>query len=259
MQDIQIFDALNAPWTPAGEKGVYSKTFRADDLSGDYFGLVKLDPLTRTGLHQHLGVAGAFILQGDMIDQDDTAGPLDTVYNVGGLIHEAVTYEGLTLVSRNRGRTIYAEQGSALFPESGPLKGAFDKALAETAATYVMPAADALGGACSSSFVSSEKILFDGRGLGNLAPPHVCLLAAFKAGVEKELCVEALLEGFVLGGELGLAAKDEDARRVPGGAAFVIAPGSVFALTCPYGARIVLWSEGVVRSTERPEDRLFGF
>ena len=54
---VYAYDMLDAPWTGVGRAGLAQKVVRADRERGRYLGLIGFEPMTRTGLHQHLGTA----------------------------------------------------------------------------------------------------------------------------------------------------------------------------------------------------------
>ncbi len=65
---VSVYDADTLEWHTAGKSGLSLKPVREDREKGRFLGLVSFEPLTRSGLHQHLGVATSFVLDGSLTD-----------------------------------------------------------------------------------------------------------------------------------------------------------------------------------------------
>lgn len=62
------------PWQATSSPGLWLKPVRHDDDAGLYLGLVRFDAGTRSGLHQHQGVAASFVVEGGLTDYHGSIG-----------------------------------------------------------------------------------------------------------------------------------------------------------------------------------------
>ena len=65
---VHVFDASALPWHATPNPGLRLKPIHLDDARGEFLGLIAFDPFTRSGLHQHQGIATSFILEGGLTD-----------------------------------------------------------------------------------------------------------------------------------------------------------------------------------------------
>jgi hypothetical protein len=65
---------MRLKWHSVGKAGLALKPVREDREKGHFLGLVAFEPNTRSGLHQHLGVATSFILDGGLTDYQGSIG-----------------------------------------------------------------------------------------------------------------------------------------------------------------------------------------
>ena len=87
-------------WQTAGKAGLALKPVREDREKGRFLGLVGFEPVTRSGLHQHLGVATSFILDGGLTDYQGAIELHEAGINLKGATHDAVAYQRSLMVSR---------------------------------------------------------------------------------------------------------------------------------------------------------------
>ena len=64
--DITIIDANALLWREAGKAGVAQKVVRRDAEREHFLGVIGVESFTRSGLHQHRGVATSFFLTGGL-------------------------------------------------------------------------------------------------------------------------------------------------------------------------------------------------
>jgi len=65
---VHVFDMGHSAWQATANPGLWLKPVRQDDVQGHYPGLVRFDAGTRSGLHQHQGVATSFVVEGGLTD-----------------------------------------------------------------------------------------------------------------------------------------------------------------------------------------------
>lgn len=108
-KSVSVYDAETLKWHSAGKTGLSLKPVREDRDKGRFLGLVGFEPLTRSGLHQHLGVATSFVLDGSLTDYQGPIVLHQTGINLKGATHDAIAYQKTLLVSRLEAPVIYPE------------------------------------------------------------------------------------------------------------------------------------------------------
>src|SRR5688572_2221977 len=88
---VYIFALDDMPWRELGRFGVKDKSVREERDSGLYLGLIAFEPMSRTGLHQHLGTALSYFLAGSLSDYQGSAGEGMAGINLAGATHDAVS------------------------------------------------------------------------------------------------------------------------------------------------------------------------
>src|SRR6185369_2936207 len=91
-KQVHVYDADSLKWHAVGKAGLALKPVREDKEKGLFLGLVAFEPNTRSGLHQHLGVATSFILDGGLTDYQGSIGLHDAGINFKGSTHDAIAY-----------------------------------------------------------------------------------------------------------------------------------------------------------------------
>jgi hypothetical protein len=123
-KSVFVCDAEALPWQTAGKSGLALKAVREDRERGRFLGLVAFEPFTRSGLHQHTGVATSFILEGGLTDYQGSVGLHEAGINLKGATHDAVAYQRALRVSRLEAPVIYPpETGRDYALHSGPRFG----------------------------------------------------------------------------------------------------------------------------------------
>lgn len=252
---VYLVDATGLPWRDAGASGIALRTVREDRVAGQFLGLVGFEPLARSGLHQHQGVATSFFVDGGLTDHSGSAGLHEAGINLKGATHDAIAYRRTLLVSRLEAPVTYP-------PESGALStlhsGAFHARIADPAPDVppdLNVRVDALAAVPLAMPGATRRMVFDYAGTGSahrmtqlsLRPGTV--LPAFETG--------ALVELWVRGGAITI-----DGRSAHGNCFVVIEPGARPRIASPYGAVLLAWSEGPMRWLDQAPAAagdLFGF
>jgi len=234
---VQVFDASELPWQHSPEPGLRLKPVRYDDDLGHYLGLVGFEPMSRSGLHQHRGVATSFVVDGCLTDYHGSIDLHCAGINLCGTTHDAIAYQNTVLVSRLEGPVAYP-------PERGELSGLH---AGSRHAEFVNPApevppeinvdVDALDVWQTGIQGLRRQTIFDYAGTGSahrfvqlsFAPGAVC--PAWRAS--------ALTEFWVRGGLLVV-----DGHTVHANCFVVIEPGATVAVASPYGALLLAWADG---------------
>jgi hypothetical protein len=204
-------------------------------------------------LHQHLGVATSYVVQGSLCDYGGTVVRGQMGINLKGATHDAVAYEKCLLVARLEAPVIYP-------PHDGPLHrlhaGARHSEIVNPA-PEVMPdiniTVEALPLATTSLAGVSRRMIFDYKGTGDdRRLVQLQLLPGARVPAHR---TTALVEWFVMGGDVSVG--NHEAR---GGCFACIDPDSEVMLSSRYGALLLAWAEGPIRwSDGEPRPDLYGF
>lgn len=238
---IHVFDADELPWQPASKPGLRLKAVRYDDERGHFLGMVHFAPMTRSGLHQHRGVATSFVLDGGLTDHHGSIGLHEAGINLDGATHDAVAYANTVLVSRLEGPVHYPRDAGDLSglhagsrhrdhlvneaPDEAPeINVAVDRQpLMQTGVAGVLRQTiyDYAGSGSAHRFVQLS-----------LQPGADC--PPWQAGAPTEFWLRA--------GQLEI-----DGRCAPANSFVVIEAGARVQMASPYGARLLAWAEGCER------------
>lgn len=250
---ISVHDMTTARWHEAGKKGIRQKVVRVDHARGRFLGLVAFEPLTRSGLHQHLGTATSFFLDGSLSDYAGTAVRGDVGINRAGATHDAIAYQSCLLCARLEGPVTYP-------PEGGPvhrLHAGARHADIVNAAPETMPdvnvAVEALPLQPTLLAGVGRRMVFDYSGTPDrrrLVQLQVLPGSAVPAHVTTDV-----VEWFVCGGDVQVGTAVAQA-----GSFVVIEPGTEVTIHSRYGALLLAWAEGPIAWSDgvaRPD--LYGF
>ena len=250
---ISVHDMTVAPWAEAGKTGISQKVVRVDHAKGRYLGLVAFEPLTRSGLHQHLGTASSCFLQGSLSDYAGSAVRGQVGINLAGATHDAIAYEPCLLCARLEGPVIYP-------PQDGPLHqlhaGARHADIVN-AAPEVMPdinvTLEALPLVPTTLAGVGRRMVFDYRGTPD--DRRLVQLQLLPGASIPAHRTTGLVEWFVLGGDVRVA--DDTALA---GSFVIIEPESEVVMSTGYGALLLAWAEGRIDwSDGAPRPDLYGF
>lgn len=241
--------ALEAlPWRETPRGTVREKAVRRDEAAGLYLGLLTFDPLSRSGLHQHLGTATSYFLSGALTDHQTTTREGCVGINLAGATHDAVSYGGCTLVSRLEGPVVIPDGSLAVHPHAG--RAAVRNARPETPPDITvelertMPVATRFGGV-------ARRPLFDYAGTGEQR--RMCALNLWPGAQLHPLAHSALTDLFLMAGDLQVAG-----RGISGPAFVILEPGARVTLASQYGCSLLAWAEGPATCAASGSE-LYGF
>jgi hypothetical protein len=257
---VHVFDGRDLPWQDSPEAGLRLKAVRYDDDGGRFLGLVSFAPLTRSGLHQHRGVATSFVLDGALVDYAGPIGLHQAGINLAGATHDAIAYQNTLLVSRLEGPVLYPTSRELLSGlHAGSRHAEFDNP-APAAPPDLNITVDALVAQQTGIAGMRRQTIFDYAGTGS-AHRFVQLSLAPGADCPAWRC-QRLTEFWVRGGLLQV-----NGQPAHGNCFVIIEPGAQVQLESPFGALLLAWAEGPeqwidggARDTSRaPRPSLFGF
>lgn len=249
---VSVFNMTAQDWQPAGKPGLYLKAVRADQKTGQYLGLVRVDAGCSTGVHQHLDVATSLFLGGSLTDFAGTADKGMVGINVHGDTHDAISYDGCVLASRLDGPVVYPPEGGEVHGlHTGARKGGFEPVAIDrqpdinidmmSQRAVAMPFAGA-----------TRRTMFD-YGM----TPHDRRMACLQLQPGAHLPMhrsEHPIEYFVVAGDLTLSGETATSNS------FAIAePGAQIELASSYGCLALIWADGPSRWLDHEAPEPYGF
>ncbi len=250
---VGVYDMTTVPWTDAGKKGISQKIVRVDHAKGRYLGLVGFAALTRSGLHQHLGTATSFFLEGSLSDYAGTAVRGQVGVNLAGATHDAVAYESCLLCARLEAPVIYpAGDGPVHRLHAGATHGEIVNASPE-AMPDINVTVEALPLSSTTLAGVGRRMIFDYSATAdNRRLTQLQLLPGTSVPVHR---TTDLVEWFVYGGDVRVG----DATALAG-SFVVIEPDTEVTVSSRYGALLIAWAEGrIAWSDGAPRADLYGF
>ena len=222
------------------KKGMALAAVRASREEGKYLGYLRIDRMTETGLHQHLGPAASYFLSGGFTDYQGTASAGELGINLAGATHSAMAYADTLTVSRLEAPVIYPEENR---PGHRPLHTGARAGAIVNEDPDVMPdinlQVDGVPMRRSDIARVSRRTVFDYAGTGEARRcVHMQLLPYSEIPA---FTTTGALDIFVIGG--ALRARHEE---VSAGGFIVIDEGTTTDLRTEFGALIMAWSEGPV-------------
>ena len=252
-KSVSVYDAEDLKWHTAGKTGLALKPVREDREKGRFLGLVGFEPMTRSGLHQHLGVATSFVLDGSLTDYQGPVQLHESGINVKGATHDAISYQKTLLVSRLEAPVIYPEETNRDYAlHTGPRFGAIRNPNPEIEPDINVEV-DKLRAQPTGIGGVTRKMIFDyGRSSGE----HRYVQMGMPPGSRTPAFItSALLELWVRGGDIRIGDKVAYSNCF-----VVVEPGTTLAIESDFGAAFHVWSEGRLAwadGEQRPD--LFGF
>lgn len=237
---VRVYDAATLEWQTAGKTGLALKPVREDREKGRFLGLVGFEPLTRSGLHQHLGVATSFVLDGSLTDYQGPVSLHQAGINLKGATHDAIAYQKTLLVSRLEAPVIYPEATDRDYAlHTGPRFGSIRNPNPEAepdinvSVDLLHPLPTAIGGV-------TRKMIFDyARSNGEHRYAQVGMISGSKTPA---FTTAALLELWVRAGDIRVGGKVAYANCF-----VVVEPGTTIAIESDFGASFHAWSEAPVQ------------
>lgn len=250
---VHVFDPERLQWQNAGKSGLALKPVREDRERGRFLGLVGFEPLTQSGLHQHLGVATSFVLDGGLTDYQGPIQLHEAGINLAGATHDAISYERTLLMSRLEAGVIYPpETGRDYALHVGPRFGAIRNPNPEALPDINVPV-DRLPALPTVIAGVTRKMIFDyAPSKGEHRYVQVGMLPG--CGMPA-ITTRAPLEIWVRGGDLSVGGEVAWANCF-----VIVEPGATIGIASAFGALFQCWSDARVDWADgvaRPDP--FGF
>lgn len=245
---VYAYDMEALPWRETPRGTAREKAVRRDDEAGLFLGLIAFDPLSRSGVHQHLGTATSYFLSGSLTDFQCTTGAGAVGINLAGATHDAVTYPGALLVSRLEGPVIIPDGGLAIHPHARQMARQASNPETPPDITVMLDSVQPM----PTRFAGvSRRMLFDYAGTGD--DRRMCSLNLWPGAAPLRIRHTATTDWFVLAGDVCL-----DGKRVCGPSFVLVEPGAEVTLSSEYGCSLLAWAEGPGRCVTTGAD-LYGF
>jgi hypothetical protein len=252
---IAVYDMAARDWVPSGPPGIWQQNIRNDPSAGRWFGGVRFEPLSRSGVHRHLGPAASYMLSGSLVDHATRMVGGQAVINPTGAVHDVICYDASLVVARVDGAVVYPQHKEGVLAELGREAAASGVVIDATigAPADIIIDADRVASAPGPALGVTRQPLFD-YAVEAWAARYSQLVLTPGTQVPAHMTT-GMTDLFVLAGEL--RAGDIAAGS---GCYIVIEPETELTFSTHYGARLLAWSDGPVRwldGDDRPD--LYGY
>lgn len=246
---VYAYDLEALPWreTPRGTSR--EKAVRRDPERGLFLGMLVFDPMSRSGVHQHRGVASSYFLSGELTDFQCTTRAGAVGINLTGATHDAVSYGGCTLFSRLEGPVIIEPDGAAIHPHAKKTTVTNTQPFTPPDITVVL---DAVAQVASPFAGVLRRPVFDYAGTGS--NHRLCSLQLWPGAKLNDLHHTGLTDFFLLAGDLSVGD-----TTVTGPSVVVIEPGARVHLSSRFGCSLLAWAEGPAPAGDDPALDPYGF
>lgn len=246
---VYAYDLEAIPWrtTPRGTSR--EKAVRRDPERGLFLGMLVFDPMSRSGVHQHRGVASSYFLSGELTDFQCTTRAGAVGINLTGATHDAVSYGGCTLFSRLEGPVIIEPDGAAIHPHAKKTTVTNAQPFTPPDLTVVL---DSVAPVASPFAGVLRRPVFDYAGTGS--NHRLCSLQLWPGARLSDLHHTGLTDFFLLAGDLSVGDV-----TVTGPSVVVIEPGARVQLGSRYGCSLIAWAEGPAHAGDDPALDPYGF
>ncbi|HEX3883839.1 MAG TPA: hypothetical protein VHW66_14365 [Stellaceae bacterium] len=250
---VSVYNMTETEWVPSGPTGIWQQNIRNDPAAGRWFGGVRFEPLSRSGVHRHLGPAASFMLGGSLVDHVTRMSGGQAVINLTGAVHDVICYDTSHFVARVDGAILYPRDRNGVLDELGAAAANAGESVDETVgqpADLIVEAVAPLPGPVAGL---ARQPLFDYAGEAWQAR-YAQLVMAPGTQVPAHVTT-GMTDLFVLAGEI--RAGDEPAGS---GCYVVIEAETELTLSTRYGARLLAWADAPVRWLDgRDRGDLYGF
>jgi len=252
---VYVYDVSGQPWQDVGKAGLAQKIVRRDDRTGQSFGFMFFDTLTRTGVHQHLGNAFSYFLSGALTDYQGTTGAGELGINFPGSTHDAIAYLPTLTVGRMEGPVAYGPDVTHSL-HAGNRHAAFENAFPEHLPDLNIML-DAVPVSATRVPGLTRRLVYDYANT-----PHqrrMTQLMLLPGACVPAHRLTALVDLYVLGGDVRFhcQGKSLDAKA---GDFVIMEPDAQLRFESRYGASLLLWAEGPALWEDGPSSpELYGF
>ncbi|MBT6273666.1 MAG: hypothetical protein HOI95_05975 [Chromatiales bacterium] len=249
---ISIKSMSELPWVASGKDGVLSQILRYDTDNGRFFGAARFEPMSRSGVHRHLGPAVSYMLEGSLSDHDNDVHAGQAYINLTGAVHDVICYRSALAVARVDGAILYPND-EGIFYRLGDAAGegqSVDDTLGGRTNLYIDvdaldPVSSNIDGANSRHIYDYANDPWEARfAQVSLAPGSS--IPAHETG--------GLVDWFVIAGEVTV-----NDQRAGSGSYVTIEPSTTTHVSSRYGCRLLAWSDGPCKWLDGGTYDIYGF
>lgn len=248
---IDIKNMGDLAWTDSGKDGVRSQILRYDTDGGRFFGAACFEPMSRSGVHRHLGPAVSYMLEGSLSDHDNEVREGQAYINLTGAVHDVICYRSALAVARVDGAILYPDDEGIFYRLGEAVTGeAVDDTLGAPTNLYVTVAelesrSIGLDGVRVRHIYDYAGDAWDARFVQLTLTPGATVPAHETTG---------LVDWFVIAGEVTV-----NNQRAGSGSYVTIEPATRVQLTSRYGCRLLSWSDGPAAWLDAEHEDIYGF
>jgi hypothetical protein len=241
-------------WVDASRPGLRLAAAHEDRETGRFLGLLGFDPLSSSGLHQHVDIAFSYVLSGGLTDYAGTTIAGQMGINMPGATHDAIAYMPSLMASRLDGPVLYwpdPSRENAPHLHAGGRDARFTNPKPEESPDVSITVMGIQPFPCSVGGVM-RRLICDYSGT-----PHDYRNAALTMIPGTRVPgfrTAAPIEIFMIGGGAKL-----NGRLVLGGGFCVVEAGTQVELVSDFGAYLIVWSEAPIEWLDAKRTDLFGF
>lgn len=249
---IDIKNMSDLPWVDSGKDGVLSQILRYDTTEGRFFGAARFEPMSRSGVHRHLGPAVSYMLEGSLSDHDNDVREGQAYINLTGAVHDVICYRSALAVARVDGAILYPND-DGIFHRLGD------------AADATETVDDTVGGE-TNLYITVEDLEARDLGIDGLSTRAIYDYAGdpwearfvqieLRAGTTIPAHeTSGLVDWFVIAGEVTI-----NNQRAGSGSYVTIEPDTQAFVSSRYGCRLLAWSDGPARWLDADLRDIYGF
>jgi hypothetical protein len=242
---VYVHDPATMDWRGTGKAGVVQKVVRRDDERGQFLGMIGMEPMVRSGLHQHQGVATSYFVDGGLTDYQGAIVTGQVGVNLKGATHDAIAYQRTLFVARLEAPVTYPPQDGPLHALHAGARHALLVNPAPSVPPDINVSVDALpeqGTGCDGVV---RRTVFD---YAPTADDHRMVQLSIRPQSRiPRLVVTGHTELWVRGGLL-----EVEGQVAHAGCFVILEPTAEVSLACPFGALLLAWAEGPAHWIDPP-------
>lgn len=252
---VYAYHGDDITWVPANKPGTQLGGVRMDKEKGLFLGYLSFERFAQTGLHQHLGPASSYLLQGALTDYQGPTVAGQCGINLNGATHNAIAYEPTLLCARLDAPVIYveAEEADEGVPvHTGAISGDFTNPNPEAMPEVHVTVADCAWLPTAAAGVVRRNLWnYDQTGM-NRRMRQIQMLPGTSL---PPLGLTGLTDIFLQAGDLTVSG-----QSIGSGDFMVMEPDKEVEISTRFGALFFVWAEGrSVWADDEAKPDLWGF
>lgn len=249
MSALDVLAASAEGWTAGARPGHHHRPLYADRDAGRFFGWIRFDAMADTGIHQHLGPAFSYFLEGGLYDYQGRVVAGQMGINFSPATHEAIAYRPTTFVARLEAPVLTLGDGEPVHTgaRAGQVENARPERLPDLNVTV-----DSLPMVPTAYAGVGRRTVHDYLGTG--FDRRCVQLQLMPDAVLPTFTTVDRLDIFMVGGSV-----EANGVSIGNGALASVPLGSEVAIRTRFGALFFAWSEAPVELAGPATQDPFGF